>query len=146
MKKLLAFAFLATTATTTALGHAESLEDKKFWKGQTDYINKRLEKSEKACGVKLALELVDKEKIRTEAEKHKHSVNGICGAIIDEVATLCRKGEDEKAAVKAKITALKCGYANPRTLDLKSGTLTYMGNNEESNFSDWARPWLMKHL
>ncbi len=145
MNKLLAFAFLATT-TTTSLVHAESLEEKTYWKKQMDYINKAVEKADKACDLKLTFEFVDKDKLRTEAEKNKNSANGICGAIIEEVATLCRKGEDEKTAVKAKIKGFQCGFAKPRTLDLKGGLVTYMGNNQESNFSDWARPWLMKHL
>jgi hypothetical protein len=146
MKKLLAFAFLATTATT-AVVHAESLEEKKFWKGQMDYLNQKIDKSEKACGVKFTIELLDKDKFRTEADKHLHNTpQGVCGLIIEEVSSLCRKGEDEKAAVKAKIKGIQCGFAKPRTLALKGGTLTYMGNNEESNFSDWARPWLMKNL
>jgi hypothetical protein len=145
MNKLLAFAFLATTAMTSVV-HAESLEEKKYWQKQMDYINKAVEKADKACGVKFTFELVDKDKLRTEAEKTKHSPNGICDAIVDEVATLCRKGEDEKSAASAKIKGFQCGFGKPRALDLKGGTLTYMGNNQESNFSEWARPWLMKHL
>lgn len=145
MKKLLAFAILSIT-TTTAVVHAESLEDKKFWKAQTDYINREIDKGEKACGVKFTFEFVDKEKLRTEADKHHHSPQGVCNAIIDEISTVCRQGDDEKAAVKAKIKGIQCGYALPRNLALKSGTLTYMGNNKESNFSEWARPWLMKNL
>ena len=61
--------------------------------------------------------------------------------------SLCREGDDEKASVKARIKGFQCGYAKPRTLDIsKSGMVKYMGNNEESNFSDWAKPWLMKKL
>jgi len=145
MKNLLAFAILATTASTS-LVHAESLEDKKFWKKQMDYINQAVEKADKACGVKFTFDLVEKEKLHEEADKTKHSPSGICDAIVSEVATLCRKGEDEKSAVASKIKGFKCGFTKPRSLDLKGGTLTYMGNNQESNFSEWARPWLMKHL
>ncbi|MEO7731803.1 MAG: hypothetical protein ABIY55_12575, partial [Kofleriaceae bacterium] len=124
MNKLLALAFLATT-TTTSLVHAESLEEKTYWKKQMDYINKAVEKTDKACDLKLTFEFVDKDKLRTEAEKNKNSANGICGAIIEEVASLCRKGEDEKTAVKAKIKGFQCGFAKPRTLDLKGGLVTY---------------------
>jgi len=145
MKKILAFAFLATTATT-ALVHAESLEERKFWKGQMDYLNKAIEKGEKACGVKFTLELLDKEKFRAETDKTHQTPRGVCNVMIDEISTVCRQGEDEKAAVKAKIKSIQCGFANPRNLALKNGTLTYLGNNQESNFSEWARPWLMKHL
>jgi hypothetical protein len=145
MKKLLAFAILSTTVTAAAV-HAESLEEKKFWKGQSDYINKTLGKSEKACGVKFTFELIDKEKLRTETEKNHQSPSGVCNSIIEEVSTVCRQGDDEKAAVKAKIKGIQCGFAASRNLALKSGTLTYMGNNKESNFSEWARPWLMKNL
>jgi len=145
MKKLLAFAFLATTATT-ALVHAESLEERKYWKGQMDYINRAIDDGEKTCGVKFSFEFVGKEKLRTEAEKNNNSPNGICDAIIQEVVSLCREGDDEKSSVKAKIKGFQCGYQKPRALELKGGIVKYMGNNEESNFSDWAKPWLMKKL
>ncbi len=130
----------------SALAHAESLEDKKYWKGQTDYINKELESASKQCDVKFTFDWVAKDKFRAALEKSSYSPNGVCGNIIDQVEMLCREGDDEKAAVKAKIKAFKCGHAKPRTLDLNSGTLTYMGNNDEANFSDWAKPWLMKKL
>ncbi len=145
MMKLLAFAFLATTATT-AVVHAESLEERKYWKGQMDYINRSLDDAEKACGQKFSFELTTKEKLRTESEKNNNSPNGVCGAIIDEVASLCRQGDDEKTSVKAKIKGFQCGFAKPRSLELKGGIIKWMGNLEESNLSDWAKPWLMKHL
>lgn len=144
MNKLLALSIvLATTATL----HAESLEERKYWKGQMDYINRGIEDGEKQCGVKFTFEFVDKPKLRAEAEKQSQSPYGICDSIVQEVVSLCREGDDEKASVKAKIKGFQCGYAKPRALDLsKSGVLKYMGNNEESNFSDWAKPWLMKKL
>jgi hypothetical protein len=144
MKKSIALSILlATTATV----HAESLEERKFWKGQMDYINRAIADGEKQCGVKFTFEFVEKEKLRAEAEKNNNSPNGICDSIVEEVVSLCREGDDEKASVKAKIKGFQCGYAKPRTLDLsKSGIVKYMGNNEESNFSDWAKPWLMKKL
>ena len=128
------------------LAHAESLGDKEYWKKQQNYIDSALKSANKACDTQLAVEWVDRDKFKEESEKAKGSANGICKSIVDELGSLCRKGADEKSAVKAKITALKCGFAKPRTLDLKAGTLTYMGNNEESNFSDFARPWLLKNL
>jgi hypothetical protein len=145
MKKLLAFAILSTTVTAAAV-HAESLEERKYWKGQMDYINRSIDDGEKTCGVKFTFEFVGKEKLRTEAEKNNNSPNGICDGIIQEVTSLCREGDDEKASVKAKIKGFQCGYAKPRNLELKGGIVKYMGNNEESNFSDWAKPWLMKKL
>ncbi|MBC7976632.1 MAG: hypothetical protein H7138_16790 [Myxococcales bacterium] len=144
MKKLLALSILfATTATI----HAESLEERKYWKGQMDYINRGIDDGEKQCGVKFTFEFVEKPKLREEAEKNNNSPYGICDSIVQEVVSLCREGEDEKASVKAKIKGFQCGYGKPRKLDLgKSGIVKYMGNNEESNFSDWAKPWLMKKL
>ncbi|MBA3456712.1 MAG: hypothetical protein H0T42_26720, partial [Deltaproteobacteria bacterium] len=45
------------------------------------------------------------------------------------------------------IKGFQCGYGKPRSLDLsKAGIVKYMGNNDEVNFSDWAKPWLMKKL
>lgn len=143
MKKLITASLLLATATV----HAESLEERKYWKGQMDYVQKSLDDSEKQCGGKFSFEFVDKAKLRTEAEKHDNSPNGICTAIIDQIDSLCREGDDEKASVKAKIKGFQCGYANPRKLDLSAkGIVKYMGNNEEANFSDWAKPWLMKKL
>jgi hypothetical protein len=72
--------------------------------------------------------------------------NGICGAIVDEVVTICREGDEEKALVAKKIKGFKCGYAKARTLELKGGSVKYMGNNTQSNFSDWAKPILEKNL
>jgi hypothetical protein len=130
----------------STLANAESLEEKKFWKGQLDYVNESLKSAGDACGVTFTFDWVDKAKLREAAEKTSHTPNGICTAVIDEVGSLCRQGDDEKAAVKAKIKGFKCGFAKPRTLAMTGGIVTYMGNNEEANFSDWARPWLMKKL
>jgi hypothetical protein len=146
MKKLLALSFLLATSAKVYAEPAESLEERKYWKGQMDYINRSIDDGEKQCGVKFTFEFVGKVKLREAAEKNNNSPNGICDAIIQEVTSLCREGEDEKSSVKAKIKGFKCGYAKPRNLDLKGGIVTYMGNNEESNFSDWAKPWLMKKL
>jgi len=146
MRKLFALTIALTTAARIGTLHAESLEEKKYWKTQSDYINEKLASANKACDAKLTFDWVDKDKLRENAEKNKNSSNGVCGSIVDTVESLCRAGADEKAAVKAKITAIQCGYANPRTLDLKGTTLKYMGNNQEANFGDWAKPWLMKHL
>jgi hypothetical protein len=70
----------------------------------------------------------------------------VCQSIIETVASVCRDGEDEKATVKAKITGFSCGFAKERALDLKGGVVKYTGNNTQSNFSEWARPWLLKKL
>ncbi len=142
MKKLFLIPVLLTTTAS-----AESLEERKYWKGQMDYLQRSLDSAEKSCGYQFTYEWVDKPKLREAAEKNNNSPYGICAAIVDEVESLCREGDDEKASVKAKIKGFKCGYAKPRKLDLnKAGIITYMGNNEESNFSDWAKPWLMKKL
>lgn len=143
MKKLIV---LSAIVATSALAWAESLEERKYWKGQMDYVQRSLDSVSEKCGVKMSFEWVDKPKLREEAEKNNNSPNGICSAIVDEVESICREGDDEKKSVVAKIKAFKCGYNKERKLDLKGGTLTYMGNNQQSNFSDWARPWLLKKL
>ena len=48
--------------------------------------------------------------------------------------------------MKAKISGIQCSYAKERNLELKGGIVKYSGNNTQSNFSEWARPWLLKHL
>ena len=142
MKTLIAAAILI--ATTTA--HAESLEEKQFWKRQRNYVDKEIETANKACGANFTFDWVDKPTLRAEVEKTKHSPNGVCTNIIGVVAHICRQGEDEKSTVKEKITGFTCGYAKERNLSLSGKTLKYNGNNTQSNFDDWARPWVLKHL
>ena len=142
MKKLLVLSILLASSTVGA----ESLEEKKFWKGQMDYVQRSLDDAEKQCGVKFTYSWVDKAKLRAETEKTNHSPNGVCSNIIEEVAGICREGEDEKKAVAAKIKGFTCGHAKERKLALTGGILKYTGNNEQSNFSDWAKPWLLKNL
>jgi hypothetical protein len=142
MKKLILIPVLLLTTTATA----ESLEERKYWKGQMDYLQRSLDAVEAQCGFKPTFDFVDKPKLREASEKAGHSPYGICAAIVDEVESLCREGDDEKASVKAKIKGFSCGYAKPRKLDFTKGVVKYMGNNDESNFSDWAKPWLMKKL
>jgi hypothetical protein len=137
---------VALTLLVAATAHADSLEEKTYWKGQMDYVKRSLDDAEEKCGVKFTFDWVDKPKLRAAAEKAGHTPNGICTAIIDEVDSLCRAGDDEKAAVKAKIKGFQCGYSKPRSLDFKGGIVKYLGNNEEANFSDWAKPWLTKRL
>jgi len=146
MNKLLITTLALVTGTVGTL-HAESLEERKFWKGQMDYLNRSLESASEKCDVKFTFEWIDKPKLREAAEKNNNSPYSICASIVDEVDSLCREGDDEKASVKAKIKGFTCGYGKPRKLDLtKAGIVKYLGNHEEANFSDWAKPWLMKKL
>jgi hypothetical protein len=132
---------------TIAIAQAESLEERKYWKGQMDYLNRSLESAAEKCGVKFTFAWVDKPKFRAAAEKNNNSPYSICASMVDEVESLCREGDDEKSSVKAKIKGFECGYGKPRKATIgKNGILKYMGNHEESNFSDWAKPWLMKQL
>ena len=110
----------ALLALTTVV-HAESLEEKKYWKTQQDYVDRSLKSAEKVCEMKFSFEWLDKGTLRTETEKNHNSPNGVCSHIVDRVAMLCRAGADEKAAVKAKIKGFSCGYAEPRNLSLSGG-------------------------
>jgi hypothetical protein len=143
MNKAAATALLLVISATV---HAENLEEKKFWKGELDYVNQKLESTAKDCDVKFSFDWIDKPKLRDQAEKHQNSPNGICTNVIDEVDSICRSDADSKAAVKAKIKGFTCGYADERSLDMKGGIVQYLGNNQQGNFSDWAKPWLEKHL
>jgi len=146
MKNLLIASLVLSTGIVSTL-HAESLEERKFWKGQMDYINRGIEDGEKQCGVKFTFEFIEKPKLRAETEKSGHSPYGVCDSIAQKVVSLSGEGDEEKNTVAAKIKGFQCGYGKPRKLDLgKSGILKYMGNNDESNFSDWAKPWIMKKL
>jgi hypothetical protein len=131
---------------TTTLAHAESLEEKQYWKREQNYMDRVIASADKQCGTKLTLEWIDKPTLRAETEKTNHSPYGVCSNIINQVEMICRAGDDEKATVKAKIKGFQCGFAKERTLDLKGGIVKYMGNNNQANFSDWAKPWLLKRL
>jgi hypothetical protein len=144
MKTAVTVAILASTLSVVA--RAESLEEKKFWKSQRNYIDRELAIADKACGTHLAFEWVDPPTLRAEVAKTKHSPMGDCTNIITTVASICREGKDEAATVRSKITAIQCGFSKERTLDFKGGVVTYMGNNTQPNFTDWAKPWLMKRL
>ncbi len=141
MKKL-----LALSICISAIAHAESLDDRKYWREQTKYMTRHLETAEKACGTKFTHTWVEPEKFRAQAEKLRQSPFAICNDIVNRVAILCRAGDDEKATVVAKIKGFQCGFSNPRSLSLTGGTLRLMGNHTEANFDDWAKPWLQKQL
>ena len=132
--------FVATAA------HAESLEEKKFWKQESERVGRTVIEAEKQCGVKLEFEFLDKPGLRAAAEKDKATPYVVCDRVVDLVASLCRQGEDEKQAVAAKIKKIQCGYSNPWTLNLKAGAVVFHGNNAQYNFTDWAKPLLMKKL
>lgn len=136
----------ALLLSTIVVANAESLEEKKFWKGQRNYVDRELAIANKACGTTFSFDWVDAPTLRAETEKSRHSPMGVCTNIITTVASICREGKDEADTVKAKITGFQCGHAASRSLDLKGGIVKYMGNNTQPNFSDWAKPWLMKKL
>jgi hypothetical protein len=132
--------------STIVIANADSLEEKKYWKGQRNYIDRELQVANKNCGTNFTFEWVDQPTLREETEKSKHTPYGVCSNIIGTIGSICREGKEEAETVKAKITGIQCGHAAARTLDLKSGIVKYMGNNTQANFTDWAKPWLMKRL
>lgn len=123
----------------TATAGAETPEEKAYWNGQLTYIARSIESASKVCGVDLGFEWVNKPTLRAEADKTDHTPAGICTNIVDYVDMVCRSGPDEKAAVRARVARIRCGYSKSRTLRLERGVLTYMGNNVEANFLDWAK-------
>jgi hypothetical protein len=142
MKKLLVSSILLAASTV----NAESLEEKKYWKNEMDYMQRSLDAANEKCGMKFTFDWVDKAKLREEASNTNTSPNGICSSIIDEVRGICGEGEDEKKAVAAKIKGFACGFAKDRKLTLAGGIVKFMGNNDQPNFSEWAKPWLLKNL
>lgn len=133
----------------STVARAESLEEKKYWKGQTDYIARDIADAEKVCGTKFTFEVIDKDKakLREAHDKKNHTPNSVCSAPITSVALICRRGEDEKAAVRAKIKGFACGAGNPRALSLdKAGIVRFHGNLDEVNLHEWIRGWLEKAL
>lgn len=146
MKSPVATATACILLSTIVIARAESLEEKKYWKGQQNYIDRELQIADKACGTTFKFMWVDQPKLRDEVTKTNHSPYGVCANIITTVSSICREGKDEAETVKAKISGFECGYAKDRTLDLKGGVVKYLGNNTQPNFSDWAKPWLLKRL
>lgn len=144
MKSLVTACLLLSTIAVVA--NAESLEEKKYWKSQRNYIDRELQIADKACGTTFSFDWVDPPTLREETAKTKHSPNGVCINIITTVASICREGKDAADTVKAKITGIQCGHAASRSLDFKGGIVKYMGNNTQPNFSAWAKPWLMQRL
>lgn len=139
---------LAVLLATTATLRAENLEEKKFWKQESERIDRSIKKTNEVCGTKLEFEFLDKPKLRAsaEAEKTKSSPYGVCDRVVNLVHSICLGGDDEKQAVLAGIKKIQCGFSNPWKLDLKAGTVVFHGNNTQYNFSEWAKPLLMKKL
>ncbi|HUS32502.1 MAG TPA: hypothetical protein VMZ53_28570, partial [Kofleriaceae bacterium] len=124
-----------------------SLEERKYWRGQEDYLFRSIDAGPENCGVKFSFQWdTDRKTFRDKAEANNNSPYSICASMVDEVTSLCREGEDEKQSVAAKIKGFRCGYGHPRKATIEDGIVVYMGNHEESNFSDWAKPWLTKNL
>jgi hypothetical protein len=69
MKTLLTVCALLVATTV----FAESLEEKKFWKRQRDYIDETLKRTNKACETNLTFDWDNQIQLRTEVEKTKHS-------------------------------------------------------------------------
>jgi hypothetical protein len=134
-------------ARNTGDTSAMSLEERKYWRGQEDYLFRSIDEGPKDCGVTFSFQWdADRATFRERAEKNNNDPYSVCASMVDEVLSLCRDGDDEKQSVAAKIKGFKCGYGNPRGAKIDDGIVVYMGNNEEANFSDWAKPWLMKNL
>ena len=137
---------IALVLATTAIAHAESLEEKKYWQGQQSYLDRSLAEAEKKCDVKFTFEVVDKAKLREEHDKKNHTPYAVCDGMIQRVIILCRAGGEEKAAVKSKITGFQCGHGKPRSLSLDKGIVRYRNNLDEANFDDWAKKALTQRL
>ena len=50
--------------STIAVANAESLEEKKFWKSQRNYVDRELQIAEKACGTTFSFDWVDPPTLR----------------------------------------------------------------------------------
>jgi hypothetical protein len=142
MKVLLSLSILLATSVVSA----ESLEERKYWRAQMVEVNGSIKWGEQHCGVKLELELVDKEKLRAALENSTYPPGILCSIVISEAVRLCREGDQPKAAVTAKIKSFRCGYAKERTLTLRNGVVTYMNNDTQPNPGQWAREQLLDKL
>ncbi len=136
------------TQSARSFGDSEgmSLEERKYWRGEDDYLFQSVDGGKATCGVSFTVEWVNRKQFRTEAVKANTSPYSVCDSIVAETVSLCREGEDEKSSVASKIKGFRCSYGKPRTLTMDNGIVVYVGNHEESNFSAWAKPWLMKNL
>jgi len=131
----------------TSLVHAESLEERKYWKGQMVRLEQKLSVVVDSCGVEIPFEYVGKEALRANAEKEKYSPNVLCGYVVAEVGSQCLDGEKRKAAVAKKVKAMQCTWAPKRSITVKNGIVLLKGNGHEfSGLAGFVRDELKKKL
>ena len=135
------FGFLSTICFAE-----ESLADKKYWAKQDKAMAEVSNDVKKHCGRDIPFAWANKKSF-AKMDK-KYTPNGVCSNVVEAVASLCKNEKDAKESVGKKIQKIECQYApkGGRALALTAGTLTYSGNNEDSNFDKWANDWLMQNL
>lgn len=124
---------VASVLAVTSLAHAESLEERKYWRAKMDRIEGKLKEAIESCGVELTFEYVGKEALRENAEKEKYAPNVLCQYVIEQVGSRCRDGDKPKAAVARKVKGMQCTYGAKRSVTFKNGIVLLKGNGHDFN-------------
>lgn len=132
MTRLKGFLYWAALVSLlpTATSRAESLEDEEKWNNQKSYMDRYMNDAREVCGIAEGKwsYTFDKESFSKGpgAEWSTYSPNGRCGAVFDELGSICRSGESGKKRVQEKVKSLVCkfGGKGKEKLELKGGVIT----------------------
>jgi len=129
---------VASVLLVSSLARAESLEERKYWRGQMAMLDSDLREANEECEVEITFEYIDKAEMRAAAEKGKFSPRVVCNPLIKEIARTCRDGDKRKAAVAKKAKTLQCGYSTNKTLTVKGGVVRMKATFEVTQRTNWV--------
>lgn len=136
-------------ASGTAGG--ESLQDKEKWARQDAYMTDHIKSANDACGItdksKAITNGFDKASFANE-DWTKHSPNGFCSSVFDDLRSLCANTPGAKDPVQKKIKRVACKYGGKGKFGvaLSGGTLTYSVDWDETNVDEKITTFLKKNL
>lgn len=142
MNKIIALAVLLTTSVV----HADSLEDRTYWKAEMRDIEDRRKRIVVECGIDVPFEYIGKEALRADAEKKKYAPHVLCDYVVNEVRSQCGDGPKRKAAVVAKVKHIQCGLAAKRSVTVKGGVVLFQVPADFSGLAGWIRDELIRKI
>jgi hypothetical protein len=134
--------FVIAVLITTSLVHAESLEERRYWKAEMRDIEDYRAEAVQSCGVELTFEYIGKDALRADAERAKYLPHVLCGYIVKEVGSQCRDGEKQKASVAAKVKGIQCTFGDKRSVTVKNGIVLLKGNGDMHSLAGYVRDQL----
>ena len=123
---------------------AGKLAEKKMQKETAEEMAKLSAEVSKDCGSKIK---VSAKGISLKMHK-EYSIKGYCGDISSGVATVCKKGKDEKSAVTSQIKKIVCDFSGKDkkiSQSVKSGVYTAKFSVDTPNLT-YAYKWLLENL